>query len=320
MHQRAAAAHLGFFINCKSNSSLALHWIESVQVLTKAQHLLTAHSVDFDDMTMAAESDFYTLHYFPFSLYSLMIRFGLVLGRRLNSDTAPKVHIKLVNLHREENLSEEYLTLVNSRGQVPALTSRALATPLTDSRDISEWLCEQQPELVPDHYRATIQSIMDKLYSFHAMALTIGREEKKHGIPNRAAELLEQKDLTEHHRRALELRSVFHELCYSNMFTPASIGEVEAKARGFVEELDAALKEHNEGQLWIFGDKPTILDAHATALIARLTDVRRQDLLTARVQEYAKGVFASEEWKEATHGRTTLWNVSLGHVADLNPL
>lgn len=67
---------------------------------------------------MAAENDVYTLHYFPFSLYSLMVRFALVVGRRLNPETAPKVEIKLVNLHREENFSEQYLTLVNSKGQV----------------------------------------------------------------------------------------------------------------------------------------------------------------------------------------------------------
>ncbi|KAL6880982.1 hypothetical protein J3F83DRAFT_20242 [Trichoderma novae-zelandiae] len=271
-------------------------------------------------MTMAAGNDIYTLHYFPFSLYSLMIRFGLALGRRLNPKTAPQVEIKLVNLHREENFSEEYLTLVNTRGQVPALTSRALASPLTDSYDISDWLCERQPELVPEYHRNTIQSIMDKLYSFHAMALTIGPYEKKHGIPNRAAELLERKDLTEHHRRALEMKSVFHDLCHNNMFTPASIEDVEAKAREFVQELESALNEYNRGKLWIFGDRPTILDAHATALIARLMDVSRQDLLTERVQEYARGVLASEEWNEVTHGRTTLWNVSLGHVADLKPL
>ncbi|KAL7947679.1 hypothetical protein V8C42DRAFT_315221 [Trichoderma barbatum] len=269
---------------------------------------------------MAAETDVYTLHYFPFSLYSLMVRFGLVLGRRLNAETAPTVEIKLVNLHREENFSELYLTLVNSRGQVPALTSPALASPLTDSYDISKWLCEKQPELIPEKHRETIQNLMEKLYSFHAMTLMIGPDEKKHGIPNQAAELLENKGLTERHRRALELKSVFHDLLHNNMFTPASISDVEVKARDFVQELDSTLSEQNQGQLWIFGDRPTILDAHATALIARLVDVSRQDLLTERVQEYARGIFASEEWDEVTHGRTTLWNVSLGHVADLNPL
>lgn len=60
----------------------------------------------------------YTLHYFPFSLYSLMVRFAFVLGETLNPDTAPKVEIKLVNLHREENFSETYLTTGNRKGEV----------------------------------------------------------------------------------------------------------------------------------------------------------------------------------------------------------
>lgn len=111
-----------------------------------------------------------------------------------------------------------------------------------------------------------------------------------------------------------------HDLFHNSMFTPTGIADVEDKARDFVQELDTLLNEQHQGKLWIFGDGPTILDAHATALIARLMDVRRQDLLTERVQEYARGIFASEEWDEVTHGRTTLWNVSLGHVADLNPL
>jgi glutathione S-transferase len=92
--------------------------------------------------------------------------------------------------------------------QVPALTSASFASPLAESYDISKWLCEKQPELIPEEHRERIQSLLEKLYSFHAKTLTIGPNEKKHGIPNKAAELLEQKDLTEAHRRALEIKSV----------------------------------------------------------------------------------------------------------------
>ena len=60
----------------------------------------------------------YTLHYFPFSLYSLMSRFAFVLGQALNPETAPRLEVKMVNLHREENYSERYLTQVNPKGQV----------------------------------------------------------------------------------------------------------------------------------------------------------------------------------------------------------
>ncbi|PTB45317.1 hypothetical protein M441DRAFT_64980 [Trichoderma asperellum CBS 433.97] len=269
---------------------------------------------------MATNNDVYTLHYFPFSLYSLMVRFALVIGRRLNPDTAPNVEIKLVNLHREENFSEQYLTLVNSKGQVPALTSAAFSSPLAESYDISKWLCEKQPDLIPEEHREAIESLMDKLYSFHAKTLTIGSDQKKHGIPNRAAELLEQKDLSESHRRALEIKSVFHDLRHNTVFTPSGIKDVEDKARIFIQELDKTLDEESQGQRWIFGKRPTILDAHATVMIARLMEVKRQDLLTERVQEYTRRVLASEEWNEVTHGRATRWNASMGDVADMNPL
>jgi ATP-dependent protease ClpP protease subunit len=59
----------------------------------------------------------FTLHYFPFSIYSLMVRFGLTLGQKLNPETAPKVQVKLVDLQQDDNLSESYLS-VNSKGQV----------------------------------------------------------------------------------------------------------------------------------------------------------------------------------------------------------
>ena len=65
------------------------------------------------------------------------------------------------------------------------------------------------------------------------------------------------------------------------------------------------LKEYNEGETWIFGHHPTILDAHATALIARLIDVERYDMLPDEVQDYARRVIATPEWKEAIKGRST---------------
>ena len=60
----------------------------------------------------------YTLHYFPFSLCSLMSRLAFVLGERLNPQTAPRLEIRLVNLQCEENLTEKYLLEVHPKGQV----------------------------------------------------------------------------------------------------------------------------------------------------------------------------------------------------------
>ena len=88
------------------------------------------------------------------------------------------------------------------------MSSPSLSSVLTDSRDISRWLCEQQPELVPEEHKDSIVRLIDMLYDFHAMALTMPPEDRKDGVPNQAAALLENADLTEAHRRALEIKSV----------------------------------------------------------------------------------------------------------------
>ncbi|KAM4064877.1 Thioredoxin-like protein [Hirsutella rhossiliensis] len=257
----------------------------------------------------------YTLHYFPFSLYSLMARFGFVLGQALNRESAPKLEVRLIDLHRDEHLSEPYLTQVTCKGQVPALTSAALDSMLDDSRDIAKWLCERQPELLPEEHRETIERLMDKLYAFHCKALLVAPEDRNHGFPNQAAAMLESTDLSEKHRRALEMKSIFRTL------EPDSILRAEEQAQDFMRDLSEVLGEYGgEDRTWIFGDKPTILDAHATALAARLIDAKRLDVLSEAVQLYTRRVLETEEWKAVTHGRPTLWDTSIGHAADLDPL
>ncbi|KAL3955092.1 hypothetical protein ACCO45_010655 [Purpureocillium lilacinum] len=214
-----------------------------------------------------------------------MSRFAFVLGQALNPETAPRLEVKMVNLHREENYSERYLTQVNPKGQVPALTSPLLDSNLVESRDIAEWLCQKQPELLPEEHRETIERVMDKIYAYHAKALLVAPDDRKDGLQNQAAAMLEDPELTEAHRRALEIK--IHK---------------------------------GEGKTWIFGDRPTILDAHAVAFAARLLDQQRFDLVLDAVKGYVEVVRDTDEWRKVTHGRSTLWNVSMGHAADLDPL
>ncbi|KPM45095.1 hypothetical protein AK830_g1451 [Neonectria ditissima] len=256
----------------------------------------------------------YTLHYFPFSLYSLMVRFGFVLGETLNPETAPRLKVRLVNLHREDHLSEPYLTLVNTKGQVPVLTSPALPASLDNSRTIAQWLCKRQPELMPEEHKKVISSLMEKIYSFQALPLVISAEDRQYGLPNEAAALLEKNGLSPKYRRALEISSIFSSL------DPDNVTQAEEGALEFMHELVEVLKDHNRGMTWIFGNQPTILDAHVTALAARLMEVDREDLLPAEVQAYARSVIATPEWKRATGGRPTTWDDSLGKVSDFDIL
>ena len=95
---------------------------------------------------------------------------------------------------------------------------------------------------------------------------------------------------------------------------------VEEQAREFNRDLTEVLNEHRKEGPWIFGEKPTILDAHATPLAARLMDCERNEILTDEVRDYAQGVMSTPEWGKVTNGRRTVWDVSYGHVADLDPL
>jgi glutathione S-transferase len=79
-------------------------------------------------------------------------------------------------------------------------------------------------------------------------------------------------------------------------------------------------KYHEEGKPWIFGHEPTILDAHAAVLAYRMMDLGRDDLLPDIIRRYATAVRETKEWKKVTHGRPTVWNISLGPAAHLNPL
>jgi hypothetical protein len=72
---------------------------------------------------MASRDPVHTLYYFPFSLYSIMVRFGFEIAASLDAKTAPRYQLKLVNLHEDEEVSEQYLIEVNSKGQVSSFTS-----------------------------------------------------------------------------------------------------------------------------------------------------------------------------------------------------
>lgn len=72
------------------------------------------------------------------------------------------------------------------------------------------WLCNIQPELLPAQHREDIESLLEAFFAFHAKPLTVRPEERSGGISNRAAAMLERTDISESHRRCLEIKSVLY--------------------------------------------------------------------------------------------------------------
>ena len=98
------------------------------------------------------------------------------------------------------------------------------------------------------------------------------------------------------------------------------VAQSEQKARAFFDHNTALQNEHGgPDSLWIFGQNPTVLDAHCVPFIMRLLDNKREDLVPQQLQDYAARVAALPQWNTVTGGKSTLWSRSVGHVKDLEP-
>lgn len=160
------------------------------------------------------QAEHYTLHMFPFSLYSIMVRLTLALGSTYHGESPPsllpKVDLKLVNLHRDMEMEEEYLR-INPKGQVPALTSEGRET-LTDSLDISYHFCREYfPKMLPELHKDKIMDLLAKLHAISGPSLSVKDKEmtQKSGVewPNpQLYKLLARDDISDEYRRALEFK------------------------------------------------------------------------------------------------------------------
>ncbi|KAL2283260.1 hypothetical protein FJTKL_10136 [Diaporthe vaccinii] len=278
--------------------------------------------------------DIYLLHNQPFSLFSMMVRFTYALGRTSADPATVGVHLenKLVDHHRDENLAEDYLLNINPKGQVPALTGPKLPAPLTDSVDISYWLCGHYPKLLPPDHESTIRDMFRKLHDIPIFTLSARRDSMPpewlaNGIPPTAVDALlarPDSEISPAYRRALENKREFHNKTKADALLPDQVQLAESQAQSYFSELLAIYQAHGGCSLWLFGPRvgPTLLDAHTVPVIARLLDerVKRHDLVPAKLQEYAIRVMMLPEWHSVMHGRPTVWNASLGPVRDLDPL
>lgn len=83
-------------------------------------------------------TDDYCLYIFPFSIYSIMARATLAFGQAAAVSATAKalsVGLKLVNLHREENISETYLIKISAKGQVRLISQSRIPQYTRDSLD-----------------------------------------------------------------------------------------------------------------------------------------------------------------------------------------
>ncbi|KAK3348582.1 hypothetical protein B0T25DRAFT_546009 [Lasiosphaeria hispida] len=280
------------------------------------------------DLTPSSDhsSERYTLHMFPFSLGSLMVKFTLVLGqKRARAADLPELtfHSKLVDLHRDDNIAEDFLKNINCCGEVPVLTGGVLPRPIWHAHDISAWLCHRfRLQHTSDSHVPTTMKLLRKLAVIQTLSLSgTSQQSLVRGDGSRSCQvvdaLLKSTYISPGYRESLEWKKAFDKDTKGSTLSDNNVKAAEDETRQFFRSLMESFPRLGEGESpWIVAEDTvgSVLDGHTVPFVARLMEYHRHDLIPGRVQKYALRAMASPEWQETTHGRPTLWNATLGHV------
>lgn len=150
----------------------------------------------------------YTLYSSPFSLYSMMTRHTIQLGRTTKGGIPPKsITLSLVNNRKLDNLKEDYIVKLNPKGQIPTLAGNVLERPLTDSISISLYLAENHyPELLPAEHAPVIRDLLTRIHAIPGPSISNrnpSAEMIKHNH-SPVEDILKRTDLNPVYRKALE--------------------------------------------------------------------------------------------------------------------
>jgi glutathione S-transferase len=83
----------------------------------------------------------------------------------------------------------------------------------------------------------------------------------------------------------------------------ATIKQNEDAAHALMSTLEAMLKP---GQQWLYGAQPTVLDTTLVPFLARMRDVKRDELVLGRLGDYLDRAEADIGWQKVMDGRKTM--------------
>jgi glutathione S-transferase len=138
-----------------------------------------------------------------------MIRYTLTLARdRTPISSDFDIEFREIDINNGEQLSEEYLCTINPKGQVPVLVSPShLDEPIADSLYITYWLCAKFLSLRPEKHNEEIDRLLEALHAINFFTLSMRNNPAVAASLEGAVEKrLEQDNLSERHRKALEYK------------------------------------------------------------------------------------------------------------------
>ncbi|KAI1617798.1 hypothetical protein EDD36DRAFT_459471 [Exophiala viscosa] len=235
-----------------------------------------------------------------------MVRYTIAIAGTPRQGVPPATfEEKVVEIFSQEQLEESFLRDVNSKGQVPVMASTSLAKPITDSLDMTLFLAERYPDLLPTDHREQTVSYLKDLHAINYFSLSFGDQpEMAAGSMKAIDQRLEAHDLSERYRDALLYKRKVTLKEKQRAVEPEAAQQNRATALDLMTSLAGYLSDRGP---WLFGsDHPSALDAHLVVFIARMQDVGKDVLIPDALQAYARKAFATAEFEAAMGGRRTL--------------
>ncbi|KAK8076268.1 hypothetical protein PG994_003540 [Apiospora phragmitis] len=267
-----------------------------------------------------------TLYCYPFSLYSIMVTHLIQLAKKSGEPhdaTSPALHIRerVIDLDHDENIAEWYLLNVNRKGQVPAMAADGTAASITDSLDISYWLCGMFPQLLPPQHEATIRRLLRDLHAIEGISITIRRREgpEEDLIDPCVENMLARDDIGPEHRQALKAKKIFDDSHVPKASHHVNIDRAEQQTASLLTDVARIYEQHGRGSSWLLGADvgPTLLDAQIVPLVTRVEDAGRARLVPEGLRRYAAAGRASPEWDVVMGGKSTIHRKEDGQVCDM---
>ncbi|KAH8698730.1 hypothetical protein BGW36DRAFT_426422 [Talaromyces proteolyticus] len=274
----------------------------------------------------------YVLYRNTWSIRSLMIRLTLISTEEHPQQPNITIKQKEVDIIHGEQLDEWFLCHINRKGQVPVLTHPIMfSEPVRESVDISYYLCQFYPELLPIDYRDQIKSLLHALHRLNFHVITFAkRPERAAGLIKTTQERLSRSYNSEDYHRALEykLSMLVHPgasilpdktnpLFFfvdritdpeEHNFSPEYIQGQEDQVREILDKATVIRNKHASESPWIFGTRyATILDTHLIPVIVRLRDIGSTHLVGETMTLYAQCIVGTEMWTKLIGNQPTTY-------------
>ncbi|KAJ5149555.1 hypothetical protein N7448_001133 [Penicillium atrosanguineum] len=197
------------------------------------------------------------------------------------------------------------------RVQVPVLANPAvLRKPLAESQDITLYIAEHYPRLLPLALRNEIIQRLSDLHTINYFSLSFtGRPDVALGLKNRVIKALQDPKSSAKYQELLKhkLSIIFGGRIENDKIgglTSNRVAEAEERTSAVLGDLVVRQTQEGKGRgPWILDTEyPTALDAHLAIFLARLQDVNRHDLIPPELSEYVKTAIAGPEFSAALKG------------------